>query len=155
MPTPRSMPVHSGHVATCTTSRPHACPLFRASARGSYRPADACEDADEALTEQQRLEKAGGSGGSGDAAAAASFGLRALAAAPDGRVFAGFASGHLKCYSALGRFLFKKVRALVARSACIAVPVHVVSRTLAGVLSALYSPVSGSTLLSEQSCAML
>ena len=93
----------------------------RASARGSYRPADACEDADEALTEQQRLEKAGGSGGSGDAAAAASFGLRALAAAPDGRVFAGFASGHLKCYSALGRFLFKKVRALVARSACIAV----------------------------------
>ena len=42
-----------------------------------------------------------------------SVGLRCLAASPDGYVFAGFHSGHLKCYTALGRLVWKKVPARV------------------------------------------
>lgn len=38
-----------------------------------------------------------------------SAGLRCLAATPDGRVLAGFQSGHLKCYTGLGRLLWRKV----------------------------------------------
>lgn len=42
-----------------------------------------------------------------------SVGLRCLAASSDGYVFAGFHSGHLKCYTALGRLVWKKVPAQV------------------------------------------
>ena len=41
-----------------------------------------------------------------------SVGLRCLTSSPDGRVFAGFHSGHLKCYSGLGRLVWKKVSLL-------------------------------------------
>ncbi len=46
-----------------------------------------------------------------------SVGLRCLAASPDGHVFAGFHSGHLKCYTALGRLGWKKVPAQVPQHA--------------------------------------
>jgi hypothetical protein len=48
------------------------------------------------------------------AAAATSVGLRALVGTPDSRVLAGFASGHLKCFSSLGRLLWKKVTTVFA-----------------------------------------
>ena len=38
-----------------------------------------------------------------------SVGLRCLTPSPDGHVYAGFHSGHLKCYTALGRLVWKKV----------------------------------------------
>ena len=38
-----------------------------------------------------------------------SVGLRCLTSSSDGHVFAGFHSGHLKCYTALGRLVWKKV----------------------------------------------
>lgn len=41
------------------------------------------------------------------------MGLRALVSTPDGRVLAGFASGHLKCFTSLGRLLWKKVGLLM------------------------------------------
>ena len=34
--------------------------------------------------------------------------LRTIVSGPDGRTYLGFASGHLKCFSALGRLIFKK-----------------------------------------------
>ena len=40
------------------------------------------------------------------------MGLRCLTSSSDGRVFAGFHSGHLKCYTGLGRLVWKKVAAL-------------------------------------------
>lgn len=36
------------------------------------------------------------------------MGLRCLTSSTDGHVFAGFHSGHLKCYSGLGRLVWKK-----------------------------------------------
>ncbi len=38
------------------------------------------------------------------------MGLRCLTSSSDGHVFAGFHSGHLKCYTGLGRLVWKKVR---------------------------------------------
>ena len=38
-----------------------------------------------------------------------SVGLRCLTPSPDGHVYAGFHSGHLKCYTGLGRLVWKKV----------------------------------------------
>ncbi|BDA49078.1 probable type I inositol polyphosphate 5-phosphatase 12 [Coccomyxa sp. Obi] len=66
----------------------------------SYRSAEAAEE-DEAVLAQppERPERA---------QVENSVHLRALVSGPDGRVYLGFASGHLKCFSALGRFIFKK-----------------------------------------------
>ena len=38
-----------------------------------------------------------------------SVGLRCLTSSSDGHVFAGFHSGHIKCYTGLGRLVWKKV----------------------------------------------
>jgi hypothetical protein len=82
-----------------------------------YRAAEPYEE-DEAADAQQppharALEKGGSSGSISAADATLSVGLRCMAAAPDGRVFVGFHSGHLKCFTPLGRFLFKKVAPLI------------------------------------------
>lgn len=97
--------------------RRHNSPCFRMRRRhmARYRAAEPYEE-DEAAAEQlpqhaRALEKGGSSGSSASVADATtlSVGLRCMAAAPDGRVFVGFQSGHLKCFTPLGRFLFKKV----------------------------------------------
>lgn len=49
-----------------------------------------------------------------------SVGLRPLVSGPDGRVHAGFLSGYLKGFSALGRLLYKK--ACLAPLLCPALP---------------------------------
>lgn len=43
--------------------------------------------------------------------------LRTIVSGPDGRVYLGFASGHLKCFSALGRLIFKKAGSIGAQIA--------------------------------------
>ncbi len=83
-------------------------PFFSCSASGTrgYRTAEAADDDEAALAQPppperpERAEKAN---------VESSVGLRTLVSGPDGRVYAGFASGHLKCISALGRLLWKKV----------------------------------------------
>ncbi|CAL8463974.1 g3509 [Coccomyxa elongata] len=67
----------------------------------SYRAAEAAEEDEAALATPQpeRPERA---------QVENSVHLRTLVSGPDGRVYLGFASGHLKCFSALGRLIFKK-----------------------------------------------
>lgn len=76
----------------------------------SYRAAEAAEEDEAALATPQpeRPERA---------QVENSVHLRTLVSGPDGRVYLGFASGYLKCFSALGRLIFKKAGSIAAQVA--------------------------------------